>query len=259
MKKIKHVFKVVFTLGILFLIFPLFIFFLSGVFSFFGKYEIASHIDEIFLGVFPKNRILLEKIGNDFYRQQDFLRALQTYEKISCQKQTFCARVFHNMGNAFFWQAEESFQDSSKISFYQKSLNAYLKSLEIENTPETQHNYEVVLEKLNRLLKPDPSHQSQQSSGESPNWQEESGAWNISSEQDSNDAEKKDQEILDTVSRNNGLGGEESLSEKELSAQELEEIQRHTEELWEFDLKNRKYNSSERRPFFTPFWENNDW
>ncbi len=173
--KIKKTTLFILIIGF-FLVLPSIIFFASNLaFWPWNNYIFSHNINKYLEKVFPKSEKLQLKRWDYYYRLSEYEKALQNYAQLDCKSDEICKVLYHNLGNTYYRLWEYSHNNNDKISFWQKALSTYQKSLKIQDEEKTRKNYEFVLKKLNELMEEIKNQQEEkeEQEDEANNWEKQ--------------------------------------------------------------------------------------
>jgi len=129
--------------------------------------------------------------GNSYYKQKEYKKALNAYEKAGFKDKNLEANRLSNMGNAYAKQAD--------MNSLQKAVEAYEKSLKIKEDKNTRENLEEVkkLLKKNNQKKDDKNKQNQNKDKKDSDKNSDSKDNQNSKNKDSKDKNSKDKKESD--------------------------------------------------------------
>jgi hypothetical protein len=166
------------------------------------------------------------------------------------------AVILYNIWNTHYKIAEEKNNENEKIAYYELALDSYSWSLNIDYNQDTKYNYEYVEQKLDKLLNTEQEEQEtklDEESTENQEWEEINPAsgkeqeWDIT-EESKEVTEWEEKKWEENSNWNDWSNWKEWSWEwewtnetEELSQEQLEQIEKYSEDLKKTEFYNQKY------------------
>lgn len=285
MKK-KNIFLWIITL-VIFVFLPSILFLFSSLslieWNFMFSWRINNFLEKYF-----ENEIIKERKWDYYYKLWKYDKALESYSQIKCETKADCSKLFHNIWNTFFRLWETS-QEREKINFWQKSLEAYQKSLNLIETKETRDNYNFVKKQLEDLIKnqnkekeeekkeEDKKEENKENTEEEKSeendsqnqdwsswnsWTWESQSWESSwnNQQNTEQSESWEEQVIPKW-QSMWLGWDEGEAQKELSQDEIQAINEYLKSLEQEEKENMRLNKPQKNTWdmFNDFFDFENW
>lgn len=213
--------------------------------NFIFAYRIQRQLQKFF----PKNHELALKNGDYYYRLWEYQKALEVYKSIPCDDDSkLCQTLLYNLGNAYYRVWEKTDDLLAKISFWQDSIKAYSKALNIGFDKDIKGNSDFVLEKLQWLTLPDRSGQKEEDTKEEPDQAKEE----LPSEEEKKDEDlpsqtetetwEHQQESMEQKTPSMKIDATKSWDEISLTPKEVQEIETYLHNLEEQEKQNTPLN-----------------